>query len=82
MESSKLECRYQDMPMRPIEGNKLLKRKDVPNTLNTVFGEIDLQFAEEEFSFVISPLRLGTDILLYPTMEAKAIGFSRQAHFY
>ena len=77
-----LQCSYQGMPMKTIKADKLLAEKDIPYALNIILGEIELQFEEEELSFAVSPVRLGSDILLYPTMEAQAIGFSRQAHFY
>jgi hypothetical protein len=76
-----LHCSYQGMPMHPIAPEKLLATKDIPYGLKGLFGEVGFKF-EEEFSFVIAPVRLGDDILLYPTMEPDAIGFSRQAHFY
>ena len=77
-----LQCRYQGMPMEAISAGELLKKKDIPNGLDAMLGEIELHFEEEELSFVISPVKLGSDTLLYPTMEAKAVGFSRQANFY
>ncbi len=77
-----LVCRYQDIPMAPLKAEELLTKQDIPYTLNAMLTEIDLPFEEEEFSFVISGVSLGRDILLYPTMEKQSIGFSRQAHFY
>jgi len=81
-ENFSLQCRYQGMPMPLIQGKKLLKKNDIPYRLKAMMGEVELQFEEEELSFVISPVKLGTNILLYPTMEDEAIGFSRQAHFF
>ena len=75
-----LQCTYQGMAMKPIRSEVLLNKKDIPAALNVLLGEVELEF-QEEFSFEIAPVRLGTDILLYPTMESKAIGFSRQTHF-
>ncbi len=77
-----LQCTYQGMPMKPINADKLLAKKDIPYELNAMLGEVELQFEKEELSFAVSPVQLADDIFLYPTMESKAIGFSRQAHFY
>jgi len=78
----RLECSYQTMPMPVITKEKLLAKKDIPFALTSMLGEIELQFGEEELTFRISPVKLGKKIIFYPTMEAQAIGFSRQAHFY
>jgi len=77
-----LMCTYQGMPMKSISGEELLQKKEVPYALNPLLSQIELPFQEEELSFIIMPVKLGTDILLFPTIEQKAIGFSRQAHFY
>ena len=77
-----LSCLYQGMPMPAISAEELLHKKEVPYVLNPMLAEIELPFQEEELSFIIMPVKLGSDILLYPTLEQKAIGFSRQAHFY
>jgi len=81
-ENFKVECTYQNMPIQEIAKTGLLKPKDIPHSLNIMQGELELEFDEEELTFVISAVRLDKDILFYPTMENKAIGFSRQAHFY
>jgi hypothetical protein len=77
-----LHCDYQSMPMEPIPAQKLLSRRDIPYALNALLGEIELEFEEEELSFGISAVKLGEDLYLYPVMEKKAIGFSRQGSFY
>ena len=77
-----LECQYQTMPMQKITGDMLLKKKEIPYALNPMLAEIELPFKEEELSFIISPIKLGSNISLFPTLEQKSIGFSRQAHFY
>jgi len=81
-ENFALQCRYQGMPMQSISADKLLDKKEIPYALNPMLAEIELPFKEEELTFIISPVKVGKDILLYPTLEQKAIGFSRQAHFY
>ena len=68
--------------MKEIGATELLRLKDIPYGLNSMLGDIEIEFEEEELSFIISPVRLDKDILFYPTMEKGAIGFSRQAHFY
>ncbi|MBE0498128.1 MAG: hypothetical protein IBX43_02670 [Campylobacterales bacterium] len=77
-----LRCDYQTIRMEPISAQKLLRRKDIPYALSALLGEIELEFEEEELSFGISPVKLGEDIILYPVMEKKAIGFSRQRGFF
>ncbi len=77
-----LRCDYQNIPMEPIPAEKLLDKKDIPYALNVLLGEIELEFKEEELSFNISPVKIGEELYLYPVMEKKAIGFSRQSSFY
>jgi len=81
-ENFSVQCSYKNMPMQEIKNANLLKAKDIPHRLNIMQGELELQFDEEELSFLISAVRLDKNILFYPTMEKKAIVFSRQAHFY
>ncbi|PHR58920.1 MAG: hypothetical protein COA44_01890 [Arcobacter sp.] len=78
----KLQCYYKNMPLQAISNSKLLAVKDIPYALNPILGEVELAFEDEELSFVISPVILNDNIMFYPTMEEKAISFSRQAHFY
>lgn len=77
-----LQCFYKQMPMKKLSGIELLKQNDIPYALNSILGQLELKFEDEELSFVILPVRFSKDVLFYPTMENKAIGFSRQAHFY
>jgi len=77
-----MQCSYKNMPMKPIPAKELLKSKEIPYALNSLLGGIEIAFEEEEFSFLILPVKLNEKILFYPTMEKEAIGFSRQAHFY
>ncbi len=77
-----LRCTYQGMPMKPISAEELLEKREIPYKLNPMLAEIELPFEEEKLSFIITPVKLGSDILLFPTLEKKAIAFSRQAHFY
>jgi len=77
-----LQCFYKEMPMKKISSVELLKQKDIPYALNSMLGQLELKFEDEELSFVILPVRINEEVLFYPTMENKSIGFSRQAHFY
>ena len=77
-----LRCEYQEMPMAAIPAKQLLYKRDIPYELNVILGEVELEFDEETFSFTLSPVKLGEDFLLYPTMEEKAVGFSSQGSFY
>ena len=77
-----LECTYQGMPMSSISAQELLNKKDIPYALNIMLGEMELNFDEEEFTFVISPVRLNRETVLYPIMEDKSIGFTQQGKFY
>lgn len=76
-----LRCEYQNIPMQEIPAQELLNRKDIPYALSVLLGETELEFQEEELSFKISPVKLGEDLILYPVMEKKAIGFSRHRSF-
>lgn len=77
-----LSCSYQGMPMSNISSQELLNKQDIPYALNIMHGEMELNFEEEEFSFVISPVKLSFETVLYPIMENKSIGFTQQGQFY
>ncbi len=77
-----LSCRYQGMLLAGIDKEKLLAKRELPHGTQLLLSHIELGFEEESFTFPISPIRIGTEIILYPTMENQAIGFSRQALFY
>ncbi len=72
-----LSCTYQGMPIPKISGEELLNKQDIPYALNIMLGEMELTFEEEEFSFVISPVKLNFKTVLYPIMENKSIGFTQ-----
>ena len=73
-----LSCAYQNIPMPLISQEVLLEKKDIPSKLAAVLGRLELKFEVEELSFLISPIRLSSDTVLYPSMETKAIGFTKE----
>ncbi|MDF1882144.1 hypothetical protein JHD50_12690 [Sulfurimonas sp. MAG313] len=79
---SHLNCYYKFMPMQAIASRSLLEKKDIPSQLQAILGYIEIKFDKEELSFLILPVKLNTNTIFYPTIENKAIIFSRQAHFY
>lgn len=78
----RLSCTYQGMPMSTISAQELLNKQDIPYALNIMLGEMELHFGKEEFSFIISPVKLSFDTVLYPIMENKSIGFTQRDQFY
>lgn len=70
-------CSFMNIPIPSLTKEILLKAKEVPKELSAVIGNLELKFEEEELSFVISPVKLDTDIVLFPVMDSKAIVFSQ-----
>lgn len=75
-----LSCRYQNMPLSEITAKDLLSSGEIGDSLNAMSKQVPLTFEEEELLFRISPVKIGKDLLFYPSMQDKAIGFNRQAH--
>jgi hypothetical protein len=72
-----LSCRFMNVPLPSLTKREFLNEKEVSKELSAVVGEIELKFDEEELSFVISPAKLATDTVLFPTMGSKAVVFSK-----
>lgn len=72
-----LNCSFMNMSLPSLTKGTFLKAKEVPKELRAVIGEIELKFEVETLSFVISPVKLDTDTILFPMMDSKAIVFSQ-----
>ncbi len=70
-----LHCLYQDIPMSSLSKNSLLKKEEIPPALQAMTGELELIFETEVISFLIAPISLHKDTLLYPSMDIKAVSF-------
>ena len=71
-----LSCSYQNMPLTEITVEELLIRDEI---IGVISGELSLRFEDEKLSFRVSPIKVGKDLLFYPSMQEKAILFSRKA---
>lgn len=78
----KLQCYYKNMPMQEVPSAELFRVKDIPPSWNIMTGQLELGFEEEILSFVIRPVQINKSIYFYPTMENRAISFSRQTPFF
>lgn len=72
-----LQCNLMNVPILSLTKETFLKQRDIPDELSAVVGKVGLKFEVEELIFLISPVKLSSDILLYPRMRSKSIGFSR-----
>lgn len=72
-----LSCSFMKIPLPSLTKGTFLQAKEVPKELSAVIGKVELKFEAEELSFVISPVKLDTDTVLFPMMDSKAIVFSK-----
>jgi hypothetical protein len=68
-----LSCNYQDMPLMQRTAKQLVLNGDMSDLMA---GKLTLRFEDEEFSFRVSPVKIGTDLLFYPRLQKKAIVFA------
>lgn len=76
-----LHCSFQGIPMLPISKSSLLKRAEIPQAFQAMAGELELMFEAEEISFLIAPISLNKDTLLYPSMDVKSVSFRDESLF-
>jgi len=77
-----INCNYQNMPLGIFTAEQIVNKENIPHALAAMLGEITLKFEAEELSFRVPPVKIGKGLFLYPRMQERAIGFTRQAHFY
>jgi len=78
---SLISCRYQSMPLRDITAEELFSSGEIEHSFEAMSGKVQLSFEEEELLFRVSPVKIGKDLLFYPSMQDKAIGFNRKDFF-
>lgn len=73
-----LNCSFLTMAMPTIAGVELLAKKDVPDALKLMFGELQINIESKEFDIEIKPVSIGigdNKLILKPTINPKTIGF-------